>query len=206
MASRKTRKSRKRPTKKRPQLSGRRLSKSERTQIRELLAEAARLLHSIHDDLEDKTLTPRERADLRFNVREVEVFVTRSTGGELFARNRRWSLLHELTKTARDEGRRLTTQELAHLPRQFTGSAPDAVAARELLAKAVAARSRHEWLQLLIDAIAEVDVDAMGDHQWFPDAFETTILAHRREALRVLGISDVRDVRPPSPTKKAKKK
>lgn len=203
MAPRKPVQSRKQPTRKRPRLSNGRLSTSERKRIREVLAEARRLLDSIGDDLEDGTLTPRERADLRFNVREVEIFVTRSTGGELFERNRRWSLLYERTKAARDEGRPLDEHDLAHLPRAYTGTDQSAIAARSLLARSVAARTRVDWLVLLTKAIGKVDARAMGDRNWLPEAFEATILAHRREELRVLGISDVR-TRPKKKTKKKK--
>ena len=102
-------------------------------------------------------------------------------------------MLYEFTRAGRDEGRKLTDFDIRRwplLPAQYSAPGADATAARALLVKCVTARTRHEWLQLLIDAIAEVEAAEMGDHQWFPDAFEATIHAHRREELRVLGVSD----------------
>ena len=177
-------------TKKRPRSSGSPLSSNERDRAKEMLRVAADLLHEIGQDLDDGTLTPRERTDLRFNIRELQGYVVRSTGGATYARNRRWSLLYEMTKTARDERRQLTAQEIAMLPAAFGGTSRDAVAARSLLAKSVSARTRREWLDFLVEAIAEVEADEMGDHTFDPEAFEATILAHRRVELRVLGVSD----------------
>jgi len=193
MASMKVAKKVAKPTKKRPRLGGGRFSPPERQRAREVLRTAMSLLCEMAEDLSDETLTDRERADLRFNLREVEGFVDRATGGAVYARNRRWSLLYEFTKAVRDEGRKLTDFEIRRwplLPAQYSAQTDDATAARALLVKCVTARSRHEWLQLLVDAIAEVEAAEMGDHNWFPDAFEATVHAHRREELRVLGVSD----------------
>lgn len=177
-------------TKKRPRLSNSPLSSNERDRAREMVRVAADLLHEIGEDVDDATLTPRERTDLRFNIRELESFVVRSTGGATYARNRRWSLLYEMTKAARDESRRLSAQDIDRLPPAYAGANRDAVAARALLVKSVASRSRYEWLDLLITAIKAVEADEMGDRNWLPEAFEATILAHRRVELRVLGVSD----------------
>lgn len=186
-------------TKKRPRPSDSPLSSDERDRAREMVRVAANLLHEIGGDLDDATLTPRERTDLRFNIRELEAFVVRSTGGEVYARNRRWSLLYEMTKAARDESRRLSAQDIARLPPAYAGAHRDASAARSLLAKSVAARTRREWLDFLVEAIAEVEADEMGDHTFDPEAFEATILAHRRVELRVLGVSD------PTPQQQSRK-
>lgn len=182
-------------TKKRARPSGDPFSAPERRHANELLRTARSLLFEMAEDLPDKALTDRERADLRFNLREVEGFVDRATGGAHYARNRRWSLLYEFTKAARDEGRKLTESEIRGwplLPASYAALTDDAIAARALLVKCVTARTRYEWLQLLVDAIAEVEAAEMGDHEWFPDAFEATIHAHRRQELRVLGVSDPR--------------
>ncbi len=162
---------------------------------------AADLLHELGEDLDDATLTPRELTDLRFNIRELETFVVRSTGGETYARNRRWSFLYELTKGAREEGRPLDEKEIAMLPPAYAAASRDAVAARALLVKSVAARTRYEWLDHLVSAIAEVEANTMGHHNFDPEAFEATIHAHRRDELRVLGVSDapVRQTRRKSP-------
>lgn len=188
-------------TKKRPRLSNSPLSSNERDRAREMVRVAADLLHEIGEDLDDATLSAREQTDLRFNIREVESFVVRSTGGAAYARNRRWSLLYEMTKAARDESRRLSAQDIARLPPAYAGANRDAIAARSLLAKSVAARTRREWLDFLVEAIAEVEANAMGHHNFDPEAFEATILAHRRVELRVLGVSDapVRQTRRKSP-------
>lgn len=187
-----------RSTKKRPRPSDSPLSSDERDRARELVRVATDLLYELGEDLDGETLTPRERRDLRFNIRELESFVVRSTGGAAYARNRRWSLLYEMTKAARDESRRLTAQDVARLPPAYAAAGRDAIAARSLLAKSVAARTRREWLDFLVEAIAEVEADEMGDHTFDPEAFEATILAHRRVELRVLGVSDA-PVRQPKP-------
>jgi hypothetical protein len=179
--------------KKRPRPTSAPISKEDREQLRDLLRSAGELLCSYGEDLADKALSVRERVDLRTNLRFVADFVMRANGGRLFDRNRRWALLYELTKNARKRKTRPSTVTIAQwpgLPRAYAATTKDALAARELLAKSVRARSRYEWLELLVDAIAILEVDEMGDRKWLPDAFEATILAHRREERRVLGVSD----------------
>lgn len=178
-----------RASKKRPRPSSAPLSARERDEARALLAAATELVAGLADELSDDGLDPEQRACLRADLGSLAEFVERANGGRLFERNRRWSLLYELTKDARARKERVTPDGVARwrlLPAAYASASRDAAAARELLARSVAAPSRREWLELLVDAIAEVEADEMGDHKWYPEAFEATVLAHRRDERRVL--------------------
>jgi hypothetical protein len=181
------------PAKKRPRPGSDPFSQAERDEARGLLRAASDLLHAYGEELDDLTIGPRKRVDLRTDLRTVADFVEQANGGRLFERNRRWALLFELTKDARERKQRPTAAYIAQwplLPASYAASTKDATKARELLVKAVAAEHRYDWLEALRDAIITVEPDEMGTHDWEPEALEATILAHQRVELRVFGVSD----------------
>lgn len=131
------------------------VNEQEGAEARELLGTAQAFLIGIREDLDDPPRGPRARVELRERIRIVLRWVKDLEGNE-YERNYRWSVLVHHVRDARREKQRPSAADIATwelLPPGYVSS-PKACA---LIAAAVAAKSKDQWLKLLVDAIREVE-------------------------------------------------